>query len=104
MAAWDKLKPFGFCVHGAIDGYSRKILLLEVGNSSSNPKIIAEYYLGYVRQIGGTPVRIVELKMDTFVPSNVSSEGQLGTPLKVKRVLRMDVQQQIKKLKPGGGL
>ena len=42
--------------------------------------------------------------MDTFVPSNVSSEGQLGTSLKVKRVLCMDVQQQIKELKPGGGL
>lgn len=22
----DKLKPFGFCIHGAIDGYSRRIL------------------------------------------------------------------------------
>ena len=23
---WDKLKPYGFCVHGCIDGFSRRIL------------------------------------------------------------------------------
>ena len=22
---YDKLKPFGFCIHGAIDGYSRRV-------------------------------------------------------------------------------
>jgi len=27
---YDKLKPFGFCIHGAIDGYSRRILWLRV--------------------------------------------------------------------------
>ena len=51
---YDKLKPFGFCVHGAIDGYSRKILWLEVGSSNNDPGIITKYYLDYVRQIGGT--------------------------------------------------
>ena len=55
---YDKLKPFGFCVHGAIDGYSRKVLWLEVASSNNNPKIVAKYYLDYVRQIKGTP-RIV---------------------------------------------
>ena len=25
---YDKLKPYGFCIHGAIDGYSRRILWL----------------------------------------------------------------------------
>ena len=52
---WDKLKPFGFCVHGAIDSYSRKVLWLEVVNSNNNPRIIAKYYPDYVRQLGGTP-------------------------------------------------
>ena len=51
---YDKLKPFGFCVHGAIDGYSRKILWLEVSSSNNDPGIITKYYLDYVRQIGGT--------------------------------------------------
>ena len=48
------LKPFGFCVQGAIDGYSRKILWLEVSSSNNDPGIITKYYLDYVRQIGGT--------------------------------------------------
>ena len=51
---YDKMKPFGFCVHGAIDGYSRKILWLEVSSSNNDPGIITKYYLDYVRQIGGT--------------------------------------------------
>ena len=51
---YDKLKPFGFCVHSAIDGYSRKILWLEVSSSNNDPGIITKYYLDYVRQISGT--------------------------------------------------
>ena len=31
---YDKLKPFGFCIHGAIDGYSRRIMWLEVDHSN----------------------------------------------------------------------
>lgn len=54
MDGWDKLKPFGFAVHGSIDGYSRKILWLEVCNSNNDPRIITKYYLDYVRQVGGT--------------------------------------------------
>jgi len=52
---YDKLKPFGFCVHGAIDGYSRKVLWLNVGSSNNNPKVIAQYYIDCVRQVGGVP-------------------------------------------------
>ena len=35
---YDKLKPFGFAIHGAIDGYSWKILWLFVGSSNNDPK------------------------------------------------------------------
>ena len=52
---YDKLKPFGFCIHGAIDGYSRRIMWLEVDHSNNNPQIIANYYLKCVRRIGGAP-------------------------------------------------
>lgn len=51
---YDKLKPFGFCIHGGIDGYSRRILWLEVASSNNDPKIIAHYYSEYVRLLGGT--------------------------------------------------
>ena len=54
---YDKLKPFGFAIHGAIDGFSRRILWLEVGRSNNNPDIIAMYYLDTVKQLGGSPLR-----------------------------------------------
>lgn len=52
---YDKLKPFGFCVHGAIDGYSRKILWLKVASSNNDPKIVAQYFLECAKEIGGIP-------------------------------------------------
>ena len=45
MDGYVKLKPFGFAIHGAIDGYSRKILWLRVGVSNNDPLVIASYYL-----------------------------------------------------------
>lgn len=51
---YDKLKPFGFCVHGAIDGFSRRILWLEVSSSNNDPRLVASYYVDYIRQLGGT--------------------------------------------------
>ena len=42
---YDKLKPFGFCIHGAIDGNSRRILWLKVGSSHKKPNFFGEYFL-----------------------------------------------------------
>ena len=55
---YDKLKPYGLAIHGAIDGYSRRILWLEVGTTNKDPKVTAQYFLDYVKQVGGVP-RIV---------------------------------------------
>ena len=52
---YDKLKPYEFCIHGAIDGYSRRILWLEVGPSNNNPMVTVQYYLDCLRQLGGCP-------------------------------------------------
>ncbi|KAK2548520.1 hypothetical protein P5673_031305 [Acropora cervicornis] len=52
---YDKLKPYGFCVHGAIDGYSRRIMWLEVGRSNNNPRLIASYFLACVKELVGVP-------------------------------------------------
>jgi hypothetical protein len=38
-AGYDKLKPYGFPIHGAIDGYSRKILWLELVRSNNRPEV-----------------------------------------------------------------
>ena len=51
----DKLKPYGFEIHGCIDGYSRKLLWLEVGTSNKNPTIILNYYVNTIRDIQLVP-------------------------------------------------
>ena len=54
----DKLKLYGFCIHGCIDGFSRKLLWLEVGPSNKMPEIIATYCLNTIQKIGGVPAYI----------------------------------------------
>ena len=47
---YDKLTPFRFAIHGAIDGYSRKILWLKVLPSNNNPKRLGSLCLIYIIQ------------------------------------------------------
>ena len=56
---YDKLKPYGFPIHGCIDGWSRKILWLYVTRSNNQPDNIAAYYLDAVKEYGGCPVDLV---------------------------------------------
>ena len=52
---YDKIKPYGFPIHGCIDGYSRKVLWLYVTRSNNLPDNVAAYYLDAVREQGGCP-------------------------------------------------
>ena len=52
---YDKLKPYGFAIHGAIDGFSRRILWLNVGSTNNNPNVIAKYFLDTVIQLNTIP-------------------------------------------------
>lgn len=61
---YDKLKPYGFAIHGAIDGFSRRILWLEVGSTNNNPKIVAKHYLDTILQLKTLP-RIVRVDKGT---------------------------------------
>ena len=56
---YDKLAPYGFCISGCIDGYSRRIVFLQVASANHDPSVIAHYYLSSVKQIGGCP-RLVQ--------------------------------------------
>lgn len=56
---YDKLKHWGFPIHGGIDGFSRKILWLNVTRSNNSPDNIASFYLNIVRELGGCPVELV---------------------------------------------
>ena len=49
------MKPFGFPIHGAIDGYSRKILWLEVSRSNNKPDVPARFFLQCVKENAGCP-------------------------------------------------
>ena len=52
---YDRIKPYGFAIHTAIDGYSRKILWLKVLARHDNPKMIGTLYLNYFSQSEITP-------------------------------------------------
>ena len=55
---YDKLKPYGLCINGCIDGYSRKIMWLNVYHTNNDPKVVGGYFLEAVKECGGCP-RIV---------------------------------------------
>ena len=52
-----KLKPFGFPIHGAVDGFSRKVLWVEVTKSNNLPETVAKLYFDCVRQHKGCPLQ-----------------------------------------------
>ena len=58
MDGYDKLKPYGFPIHGCIDGWSRKILWLKVSKSNNHPDIIANFFLDTVTELGGGPLKV----------------------------------------------
>ena len=48
---YDKIKPYGFAIHDAIDGFSRKIIWLRVASSNNNPKVAASYYMDFYKAL-----------------------------------------------------
>ena len=58
MDCYDKLKPYGICISGCIDGFSRKIIWLQAYHTSSDPGVIAGYFIECVVDEGGCPRRV----------------------------------------------
>ena len=54
----NKVKSFGFPVLGCIDGFSRKLIWLEVTSSNKVPGIISPYYIKAVKRLKGVPKKI----------------------------------------------
>ena len=52
---WDKLKRYGLCVHGCIDGFSRKIMWLRAAYSNNDPYIVCKFYAQCARENNGVP-------------------------------------------------
>lgn len=62
--SYDKLKPYGICINGCIDGFSRKLIWLNAYTTSSDPRLIGGYYLEAVHRLRGCP-RVVRGDLGT---------------------------------------
>lgn len=56
---YDKLKPYGFSIHGAIDRYSHRVIWLNLTRSNKDPKNICDFFVNACVEIGGVPKKIV---------------------------------------------
>ena len=71
---YDKLKPWGFPIHGGIDGYSRRVLWLRVTRSNNSPDNIACFYLNAVNTAGGCPVELItDLGTENSIVAGIQS-------------------------------
>lgn len=55
LDSYDKLKPYGICINGCIDGFSRYILWLRAAKTNNDPKVIASYYWDTIDSMQGFP-------------------------------------------------
>ncbi|MEQ2186873.1 hypothetical protein GOODEAATRI_033288, partial [Goodea atripinnis] len=62
--SYDKLKPYGICINGCIEGFSRTIIWLKAAHTSNDPCVIGGYFLEAVEQFGGCP-RIIKTDLGT---------------------------------------
>ena len=54
----DKLKKWGFALHGGIDGFSRIVLWLNVSTTNNDPLVVANYFLQCVTRYKMAPKRL----------------------------------------------
>ena len=52
---YDKLKPYGFPIHGCIDGFSRRIMWLEIVRTNNDPRVIGKLYLDCIKKHRSCP-------------------------------------------------
>ena len=52
---WDKLKAYGFCIHGCIDGYARQIIWLEAAATNNDPYVVCRYFADRVKELQAVP-------------------------------------------------
>ena len=46
----DKLKPYGFAIHGCMDGFSRKLIWLTVDTTNKQPELVLRHYITAVER------------------------------------------------------
>lgn len=55
---YDKLKPYGLCISGCVDGFSRSVIWLKVYSTNNNPRVIASYFIEAVKERNGCSRKI----------------------------------------------
>ena len=55
---YDKLKPFSLPIHGAIDGFTKKILWLNICPSNKGPQVISYFYVNCISNLKCVSKRI----------------------------------------------
>ena len=85
----DKLKPFGFAIHDAIDGYGGKVLWLKALRSNSSPSVIGSIYLDCVKEMEGCPIKLITdlgtenvlaAAMQTFLRQDIDGHQYVPSP------------------------
>ena len=52
---YDKLKPYGFPIHGCIDGYSRRVMWLDIVRSNNDPRVVGKLYYNCITSLKFVP-------------------------------------------------
>lgn len=65
LDGYDQLKSFGLCIRGCIDGFSRKIIDINIYYTNNNPSLISGYLLKTVKEHGGCP-RVVRWEFQNY--------------------------------------
>lgn len=53
LDGWDKLKLFGICIYGCVDGFLRCFFWFRVCNLNKNLEYVLRFNLDYVKEISG---------------------------------------------------
>ena len=56
--SYDKLKPYGICINGCIDGYSRYVIWVHAYCTNSDPSVIASYFVDSVDHLKACPTTV----------------------------------------------
>ena len=70
---YDKLKPYGFPIHGCIDGFSRKIMWLKIVSSNNDPQVVGRLFFDCINNLQFCPTL---LRTDRATENGIMASAQ----------------------------
>ncbi len=70
---YDKLKPYGFPIHGCIDGFSRKIIWLKIVRSNNDPCVVGKLFYDAISNLQFCPTL---LRTDRGTENGIMASAQ----------------------------